>query len=55
MVYQNRLHKIQKAMNNGKLEINDSETSFLIRIYQTKEEDFTDSDKEEINRLWCKI
>lgn len=54
-MYQRRLNAIQKAVNKGTMEVNVSETAFIIRMNQTKTEYFTDSDKEEINRLWCKI
>lgn len=55
MMWQQKLNKIHKAVNKGSLEVNVCETAFLIRMNQTKIENFTDPDKEEINRLWCKI
>ena len=54
-MYQKRLNEIQKAVNKGTLEINVSETSFIMKMNQTKTEDLTDCDKIEINRMWCKI
>ena len=54
-MYQRRLNAIQKAVNKGIIEINVSETTFIMKMNQTKKDDFTDDDKEEINRIWCKI
>ena len=55
IMYQQKLNKIQKAINQGKFEVNVSETAFIMKMNQTKSENFTDRDKIEINRMWCKI
>ena len=58
-MYRRRLNDVQKAVDKGKLDVNGSEISFIMNMHRKKKEEISeeisDENKEEINRLWCKI